>query len=136
MRDHISDFLVRLKNGQKAKLLYVTLYYPVPSKILNILKILYKKGFIRGFKVYYKGQNNNKKVFVKVFLKYEITGQPVIKNVNIISKPSKRVYVSIKNLWKHGNGFTIFVLSTPYGIITDQEARIYNCGGELLFSII
>ena len=54
MRDNISDMLTRIRNGQRAKLFEITLFSPVPKVCLQILNILYKEGYIRGFKKFYK----------------------------------------------------------------------------------
>lgn len=128
MRDNISDMLTRIRNGQKAKLSEIELFWPTPSICMNILKVLYKEGYIRGFKKIYK----NKKIIVKILLKYDIQGIPAINKIERISKPSRRIYTSIKSLWKVKTGLGIFILSTPKGIITDTDARFLNSGGEVL----
>lgn len=131
MKDNISDMITRIRNGQKSKLYEIDLYYPTPLICLNILNVLYKEGYIRGLKKTYK--NNN--LHLKVLLKYDIQGSPVIKNIERISKPSRKVYTSIKSLWKINSGAGIFLLSTPKGVLTDFEARKFNVGGEILFYI-
>lgn len=131
MRDNISDMLTRIRNGQKAKLNKISLYSPTPKICLNILKILYKKGYLRGLKKVYI----NKKLTIDVLLKYDIEGNPLIKKIERVSTPGRRVYVSIKSLWKVKLGAGIFVLSTPKGLLTDNEARFLNVGGEVLFYI-
>ena len=131
MKDNISDMLARIKNGQKSKLFEVDLFTPTPLVCINILNVLYKQGYIRGLKKVYK----NDKKYIKVLLKYDFQGEALIKNIKRISKPSRRVYVSIKSLWKVNTGAGIFILSTPKGILTDNEARFLNIGGEVLFYI-
>ena len=94
MRDNLSDMLVRIKNGQQAKLFEVNLFSPLPKNCLQILNILYKEGYIRGFKKVFIG----KKLYIKVLLKYDLDGNSVIKKVVRVSKPSRRIYTSIKSL--------------------------------------
>lgn len=131
MKDNISDMLTRIRNGQKSKLYEIELYCPTPLICLNILNVLYKEGYIRGLKKNYI----NKKLTVKVLLKYDIQGTPVISKIERVSTPGRRVYSSIKSLWKIKSGLGIFILSTPKGILTDSEARYLNIGGEVLFYI-
>jgi len=132
MKDNISDMLTRIRNGQKARLFEIQLFYPVSKVCLEILNILYKEGYIRGFKKSYV----NKKLFVKVLLKYDLEGNPIIKKISRVSKPGCRVYSSIKSIWKIKSGLGVFILSTPKGILTDSDARILNTGGEVLCYII
>jgi small subunit ribosomal protein S8 len=94
MRDNISDMLARIKNGQQAKLFEINLFSPVPKVCLQILNLLYKEGYIRGFKKVYI----NKKLHIKVLLKYDLEGNPVIKKISRVSKPGRRIYTSIKSV--------------------------------------
>lgn len=133
MLDLISDTLIRIKNGQKIKLNEITLHSPVSKLCLDILNILYKKGLIRGFII---TLCKKKKInTVKVLLKYDFYGLPLIKNVKRISKPGRRIYSPIKNLWKINNGIGLIILSTPKGLMTDNDARLLNVGGEILCKI-
>jgi len=94
MRDNVSDMLVRIKNGQQAKLFEINLFNPVPKNCLQILNILYKEGYIRGFKKVFI----YKKLYIKVLLKYDLNGNSVIKKIIRVSKPGRRIYTSIKSL--------------------------------------
>jgi len=132
MRDYLSDMLTRIRNGQKAKLFEIDLHTPVPKYCIIILEILYKEGFIRGF----KKQIINNKIYMKVLLKYDLEGNPVINKIQRISKQGCRVYTPIKALWKVNNGVGVFLISTPKGILTDKDARFLNSGGEVLCYII
>lgn len=100
------------------------------SKIcVNVLSTLYKLGYIRGFIV------KDKKTVV-VLLKY-INNKPVIKNIGVISTPGRRMFVKHKSLTellkKKDSGFLI--LSTNKGILTDEESKIFNIGGEILIKV-
>src|SRR5947209_7568366 len=62
-------------------------------------------------------------------------GEPVIREIERVSKPGRRVYASVKNLPRVNNGLGISVLSTPKGIMADHDARDANVGGEILFTV-
>jgi len=128
MRDNISDMLTRIRNGQKASLIEIPLFWPTPKICLNILNILTREGYIRGV----KKQIFNNKVYFFILLKYNSTQQPTIKKIVRISKPGKRLFCKSKNLWKVSNGIGCFILSTPQGLITDNFGRLHNLGGEIL----
>lgn len=95
MQNYLSDMLIRIKNGQKAQLGAVVLHPQMPKLCYKVLEILYDEGFIRGFKIYAlsDGQKN-----VKVLLKYDNAGAPVMKNITMISTAGRRVYGTIKSL--------------------------------------
>lgn len=95
------------------------------SLCLQILKTLYREGFINGFK---KDLKSNR---LEIFLKYN-SGTPIIKKIQPISKPGRRVYVSVKTLWKLETSLVTYLLSTPIGVLTDKECRQYHQSGEVL----
>ncbi len=131
MKDQLSDMLTRIKNGQKSGLFKIKLFKPTSNLCLEILNILYNEGYIRGYTI-----KANRPLEVEVFLKYTLTGTPVITKINRISKPSRRIYLSVKSLWNINGGSGIFILSTPKGLMTDKEAKFLNQGGEILCSIL
>lgn len=128
MKDNISDMLIRIKNGQKAQLLEIPLFWPTPKIVIKICNLLQKEGYIRGLK---KKLIDNKEIFF-ILLKYTQFQQPVIKKIERISKPGKRIFCKAKNFWKLNNGNGILIISTPIGLITDFEARKLNLGGEII----
>jgi small subunit ribosomal protein S8 len=101
--------------------------YPKSKMKLEILKILKKEGFIEDY------EEKEKSIIVK--LRYFPDGTPLITDVKRISKPSRRVYVSYKELKPVMNGIGIAILSTSKGILTDKEARKLKVGGELLLEV-
>lgn len=131
MRDNISDLLTRIRNGQHAKLYEIVLFWPTPKVCLNILDLLKNEGFIRGYK---KTLHNNKQT-VTVLLKYTYLNEPLIKKIERISTPGKRIFVKSKSFWKLNTGRGIYVVSTPIGLQTDTVNRFLNLGGEVLFYI-
>jgi small subunit ribosomal protein S8 len=123
----LSDLIMRIKVANTAKILKVNV---LNSKLcLNILKVMYKIGYIRGFVVV-----DNKTI--TVLLKY-INNKPVIRNIYVISTPGRRVYLKSNELKKQVNrkdsGF--YVISTSKGLITDEESVLFNVGGEALIKI-
>ena len=95
------------------------------------LEVLKREGFIRNFEEKEMRPGIN---FFEIELKY-YNGKPVISEIKRVSKPGRRVYSSIKNLQKTYNGLGISILSTPRGVMSDNEAREANVGGEVLCTI-
>jgi len=121
--DTLSNFFSKIKNGC---LLRKTKIVQLKSKqIINILNLLIKEGYIRGYKL---TLNNN----IDVYLKYK-NNIPVIKDIKRLSKPSRRLYIKNKDLFKKQKGFLI--LSTSKGFLTDLQAKKLNIGGELICKI-
>jgi len=96
MQDFLGDMFTRIKNGHRARLGAVILHHSTPQLCLRVLNILTEEGYIRG---YHKIVTNKKKgsSFV-VLLKYDTNGTPVIQSMFRVSKPTRRVYVSIRSL--------------------------------------
>ena len=127
--DPIGDMLTRIRNGQMRSLNKIEIPFSnFRSKILEVLK---REGYILSYEIT-TNEKKIKNIFVK--LKY-YDGQPVIREIKRISKPGRRVYSSIKNLQKTYNGLGISILSTPRGVMSDNEAREANVGGEVLCTI-
>lgn len=126
MSDKIGDMLTRIRNGQAAKLAVVQC--PSSNFRKRVLEVLQKEGFIRGFS---EVQADGSLPMLHIELKY-YEGDAVIKRIDRVSKPGKRVYVKIKNLDRFYNGLGVSILSTPRGVMSDNEARAANIGGEVL----
>ena len=128
VNDPISDMLARIRNAQmrlKAKVAIP------PSKLRErVLEVLAKEGYIRGFATIEKDGKSE----IEVELKY-FDGVPVIKEMARVSKPGRRVYASVDTLPSVFNGLGISILSTPKGVMSDQDARAQNVGGEVLCTI-
>ena len=127
--DSLSDMLARIKNAHKANKSFTHCY---DSKLnLNVLSVLKDEGYIRDYqKVKIREGINN----IKIDLKYH-QGTQVIKRIKRISKPGIRVYSKIKELSKPYGGLGISILSTPKGVMSDQQARVKNVGGEILCEV-
>ncbi len=129
MSDPVADLLTRIRNGQQAKKESVTA--PASNMRENLLGVLEREGYIRGFERYNIRTGIDE---IKIELKY-YDGEPVIREINRVSRPGCRVYSKIKDLPKVYNGLGIAILSTPRGVMSDAEAREANVGGEILCQV-
>jgi len=119
----LCDMFTRLQNGQKAK--KFSILTPQSKLCSQLLDIFYKEGFISGYKISFE----NPKMF-EIILKY-YKGKPVINKIISVSKPSKKIYISLQDLWKLNTGLNLVILSTSKGIISDKVCRQVNVGGEV-----
>src|SRR6201985_2379402 len=127
--DPISDLITRIRNAQmRAKSKVSSPGSTMPS---NVLKVLRAEAYIRGYATV---EHANGRSELEIELKY-FDGEPVIREIERVSKPGRRVYASVKNLAPVNNGLGISVLSTPKGIMADHDAREANVGGEVLFTV-
>ena len=129
MSDTLGDMLTRIRNGQTTNKKVVDA--PASRFRKNVLEVLKREGFIRNFEEKEMKPGIN---FFEIELKY-YNGKPVISEIKRVSKPGRRVYSSIKNLQKTYNGLGVSILSTPRGVMSDNEAREANVGGEVLCTI-
>ena len=129
MSDTLGDMLTRIRNGQTT--IKKVVDAPASRFRKNVLEVLKREGFIRNFEEKEMRPGIN---FFEIELKY-YNGKPVITEIKRVSKPGRRVYSSIKNLQKTYNGLGISILSTPRGVMSDNEAREANVGGEVLCTI-
>ena len=129
VNDPIGDMLARIRNAQERGKTKVA----VPHSRLreNVLNVLQSEGFIRGYGVVQQGNNKSE---IEVELKY-FDGAPVIRELQRVSKPGRRVYVSVSTLPTVYNGLGISILSTPKGVMSDADARAQNVGGEVLCTV-
>ena len=125
MNDPLGDMLTRIRNAQLRKRPSVTT--PASSLRARVLDVLQSEGYIRG---YSEVEFNGKSEF-QIELKY-FDGQPVIKEIQRVSKPGRRVYSSVRSIPRVADGLGVSILSTPKGIMSDHEARTQNVGGEVL----
>ena len=97
----------------------------------NVLDVLQREGYIRG---YFEEEMRVGIRELRVELKYD-NGKPVIREINRVSRPGRRIYAKIADLPKVYNGLGISILSTPRGVLSDSEARTANVGGEVLCKV-
>lgn len=124
--DPIADALTVLRNASRTKKEVADIK---ASKILGeILRILKQERFIQD----YRFVDDKKQGIFRIYLRYEQDNTPAIQGIKRISKPGRRHYVDTDNIPKVYSGIGIGILSTSKGILTDEEARQLDVGGEVL----
>ena len=127
--DPIGDMITRIRNAQMRMLSKVSIPgSKFREKILNVLK---REGYIADYKL--SSESDNKGI-LSVDLKYS-NGLPVIREIKRISKPGRRVYVRSTSIPKVKNGLGLAIVSTSIGIMTDNDARSKNVGGEIICKV-
>jgi len=127
MSDPIADMLTRIRNANTAK--HDTVDIPSSKMKLAIAEILVKEGYIVKYDVVEDGDFKT----IRVTLKYGADkNQKIITGLKRISKPGLRVYAGAEELPKVLGGLGVAIISTNQGVVTDQEARKLNVGGEVL----
>lgn len=127
--DPVSDYLARIRNAQEASHRHVD----IPASRLKraMTQILVEKGFIKN----YLNIEDGKQGLLRLYLKYDEAGNPVIREMERISKPGRRRYVGADRLPRVRNGLGIAILSTSKGVMSDKEARRIHIGGEVLATV-
>ena len=129
LTDPVADMLTRIRNAQARNKSKVST--PGSHLRVRVLDVLKSEDYIRG---YASVEHASGRSELEIELKY-FDGEPVIREIERVSKPGRRVYASVKSLPRVNNGLGISVLSTPKGIMADHDARDANVGGEILFTV-
>jgi small subunit ribosomal protein S8 len=129
MTDPIADFLTRIRNGFMAEKRWVDI--PSSEMKKRIAYILKEEHYIKDF-IFFSSKDKN---FIRIFLKYDVHGNPVISGIKRESKPGCRLYVSVNEIPKVLDGLGVGILSTSKGVISNKTARKLNIGGEYLCSV-
>ena len=124
--DPIGDMITRIRNAQLRALNNVTI--PSSKFRARILDVLKQEGYIANYKV---SSDNKKRESLLVDLKYS-DGLPVIKEIKRVSKPGRRIYAKAGSIEKIQNGLGLAIVSTSMGIMSDNDARTKNIGGEII----
>ncbi len=125
MSDPIADMLTRIRNGQQAQKVSVSM--PSSKLKVAIAKVLKDEGYVESYAV----RENDGKPQLEVQLKY-YAGRPVIERIERVSRPGLRVYKASDKLPRVMNGLGVAIVSTPRGVMTDRAARSGRVGGEVL----
>ena len=124
--DPIGDMLTRIRNAQMRRMSKVVV--PNSKFRAKILDVLKQEGYISNFSNSSDPKNKN---IILVDLKYA-DGLPVIKEISRVSKPGRRIYAKAGSIPKIQNGLGLAIVSTSKGIMTDNDARNQNIGGEII----
>ncbi len=129
MSDPLGDMLTRIRNAQMRRKTRVST--PASKLRQRVLDVLQSEGYIRGYSMIEYGDGKSE---IDIELKY-YEGEPVIREIERVSKPGRRVYSSVRDLPRVNNGLGVSIISTPKGVMSDAEAREQNVGGEVLCRI-
>jgi len=126
MTDPIADLLTRIRNGGQAGHPFIMV--PRSKVKLALTRVLKQEGFIEGY-LDLPGRPQGQ---LKIFLRYDAENNAIIRGLQRISKPSRRIYVGKHDIPRVRNGLGVAILTTPRGILTDAQARTQGVGGEVI----
>ena len=129
LNDLIADSITRVRNAYMRRLDVTTLLHS--KTIESVMKILHEKGYIENYNV----KEDGVKKSINVVLKYDENERPAIKEITRVSKPGRRVYKAASEIKSFKNGYGTLVVSTPSGVLSNDEAFKSNVGGEVLCSV-
>ena len=128
LSDPIGDMIARIKNANLRN--YKKVQIPSSKFKTKIADVLKTEGYIIDYKI----ENVDGKDSLQIDLKYN-SGNPVINSIQRVSKPGRRIFSSVESLPKVSNGLGIAIISTPKGVMTDQDARKKQVGGEIICKV-
>jgi small subunit ribosomal protein S8 len=127
--DPLSDLLTRLRNGMRAG--HDRVDVPASRVKEAVLKVLEEEGFVSSFR---KVQEAGRPV-LRVGLKYDAEGEPIVIGIERVSRPGRRVYARADAIPSVLGGLGVSIVSTSQGIVTDKKARQSRLGGEVLCNV-
>jgi small subunit ribosomal protein S8 len=127
--DPVADMLTKIRNANREKFDRVDV--PTSKLKLEVVKILKNEGYIKNFKKIAQESRN----IIRIFLKYDVTMEPVIHGIQKLSKPGRRIYSGYKRLPRVLNGYGTIIVSTSTGVTTGRKAAEKKVGGELICSV-
>ena len=129
MNDPIGDMIARIRNAQMRSKSKVSI--PGSKQRERVLEVLKTEGYIRGYASVAHASGRSE---LEIELKY-FDGTPVIREIERVSKPGRRVYASVRALPRINNGLGVAIVSTPKGVMADHAARDANVGGEIICTV-
>jgi len=126
MTDQVADMLTRIRNAYMARKSEVDVPYTEFKK--EIVRVLKEEGYIKDFKFVKRTPQS----ILRIYLKYDERGKPVIQGLKRVSKPGRRIYSGVKKLPKVMGGYGVAIISTPKGVMPDWKAREERVGGEIV----
>jgi len=127
--DTVAEFFTRIRNAGMAR--HEKVDVPSSNLRVGVARILQESGYIRTFKV----ARDGKQGIMRVYLKYNDSGKPVIGSIEKVSRPGRRFYVKSSEIPQVRSGFGLCILSTNRGVMSGDQAIKQNLGGELLCEI-
>ena len=129
MTDPIADLLTRIRNGVNVGKRWVDIPSSIEKK--RIVYILKEEKYIEDFILI----DDKDRKQIRVFLKYDYQGKPVISAIERVSKPGLRVYKGKKDLPRVLDGLGISIMSTSKGVISNKMAKKFGVGGEVICNV-
>jgi small subunit ribosomal protein S8 len=129
MTDPIADMLTRIRNAQRAG--HTTVAMPRSRLKLSLAHVLKREGFLEGFVDDASGALGS----LKLFLKYDAQNRGVIRGIERVSRPGRRVYAGRDDIPRVRNGLGVTILTTPKGVLSDAQARAAGVGGEIICQV-
>jgi small subunit ribosomal protein S8 len=130
MTDPIADMLTRIRNGLRVRSSVIDVR---SSRFLrSVADVLKREGYVEDVR---PAEGADGRPRLRIYLKYDVDGNPVISSIGRVSKPGRRSYRGVRELPKVLNGLGICVLSTSRGVFSDREARVKGVGGEVLCEV-
>lgn len=130
MTDPIADLLTRIRNGLRIRASAVDVR--ASRFVRSVADVLKREGYVDDVRA---ADGPDGRPQLRVYLKYDGDGNPVISSIGRVSKPGRRAYRGVRELPKVLNGMGICVLSTSRGVFSDREARAQGVGGEILCEV-
>jgi small subunit ribosomal protein S8 len=125
MSDPLGDMLTRIRNAQMRR--KSTVSSPGSRLRQGVLDVLQAEGYIRGYSTVEQDGRSELEIELKYY-----DGEPVIREIQRVSRPGRRVYSSVRTIPRVASGLGVSILSTPKGVLSDSDAREQNVGGEVL----
>jgi small subunit ribosomal protein S8 len=127
--DPITDLLNRLRNGMRAG--HDRVDIPASRVKESLVKVLAEEGYVSS----YRRVEEKGRPLLRVGLKYDSDGEPIVNGLERVSRPGRRVYAPAKGIPEVLGGLGISIVSTSRGILTGRQAREAKLGGEILCNI-
>ena len=130
MNTTLINLIIKLKNAALSQKEFVIVDYNI--FIIELLKLLYKEGFIQSFSIKLNQKQYQKKYEIFIFLRY-VYNRPTLTNIKIFSTPSYNHFLKLKSIAKLSTKKKLFIFSTNKGLLSGLECKKYKLGGTLLF---
>jgi small subunit ribosomal protein S8 len=127
--DPITDLLNRLRNGMRAG--HERVDIPASRVKESLVKVLAEEGYVAS----YRRVEEKGRPLLRVGLKYDADGEPIVNGLERVSRPGRRVYAPAKGIPEVLDGLGISIVSTSRGILTGRQAREARLGGEILCNV-
>jgi small subunit ribosomal protein S8 len=127
--DPITDLLNRLRNGMRAG--HERVDIPASRVKESLVKVLAEEGYVAS----YRRVEEKGRPLLRVGLKYDADGEPIVNGLERVSRPGRRVYAPAKEIPEVLGGLGISIVSTSRGILTGRQAREARLGGEILCNV-